>query len=297
MQNQFLTEEPAPGYVPFAAPPQTTEADTLVTTAQTQAVTVLLAATKRKVRKRKIIFWISFFVMEGLMLIDRAVSHFSVWLGLDSHFSHTVSRTPWIPFFVLAGGVSLVYTMLRPMGFDADELARVGGVRAIPALLDSLNSGTTPGQRRVIYRALTLLLPQMQASDAHLLTAFHRRILNNLLRWGRGFNFDRRDGTSIALAILKAYEQVGNAKAIPVVESLAKIRGNSERKRKVREAAQECLPLLQSHLGELNTMQTLLRASSPSTSAPDVLLRAAAEASPAPAGELLRAGGDEALTD
>lgn len=301
MQQQFTASEPTDTYVPFVPPAEKLlDVDTLAGQVETQAVTSLLTVTRRKIRRRKVIFWIPFFLLGGGIFLDRMIADLPaslvVWLEVVRQsplaFLYAIST----PYPIIVGIAGLFYILCRPLGFNADELVRVGGVRAVPALLESLNSGTIPDQRRVIYRALTTLLPQMQASDAGLLTPFHHRTLNNLLKWGRRFLFDTRAETDLTLAILKAYEQVGDAKAIPVVENLANIRGRSERKRKIREAAQQCLPLLQSHTIPLDQNQTLLRAASQSKAAADVLLRPAAESMNVPAEELLRAASSETKT-
>ena len=303
MQHQFTTPEPSVLLTPILAPEPGTEitavtSDTLSEQdlasqqTQTEAVNALLAATQRKIRRRKAIYWTSFVLMESVILLDRIIYHFSAWLGLARHIPHVAAGTLWGPLIVLAGLMGLFYTMLQPLDINADELARVGGVRAVPALLDALTSGRTPSQRRVIYPALALLLPQMQASDARLLTVSYRRILNKLLRWGYQFNFDKRNEPEFTLAVLKAYEQVGDAKAIPIVEKLANKKARTARQRAVQQAAAQCLPLLQSHTVPLDQNQTLLRAASQSSAAPDILLRPAQDAAPVPAGELLRAADD-----
>ncbi len=288
MQNQFLTEEPAPAYVPFAAPTgDLLEADATTQHFDVQAVTALLDATKRKIRRRNVKYWTASAFVQVINVSMQVLVHY-----LHAPVRQSTAGDLLILFFVITevvAGIALLYALNSPVDFDVNELARLGGVGAVPLLLDSVRVGRTQKARQALFRALTTLLPQMKASDANLLTTAHRRYLNTMLKLEMRPCLGKRKEDGFAVAILKAYDQVGDAKAIPIVEKLANDRGNSERRREIQRAAQDCLPLLQTHLGELSTTQTLLRASSPSTSAPDVLLRPVGEAAPVPAGELLRA--------
>ncbi len=296
MQNQFL-DLPSSVQTPSFTAPEIQSEEVIVTEqdacediiaeeAQTQAVTTLLAATQRKIRRRKIKFWSAFAVCEGTIILIMfpliAVLH-------NSDMALSLMRVCLLVSIVAL--VCMLYTMQSPTDFDHEELTRAGGVRAIPSLIDSLSSGRTPSSRKGIYNVLTHLLPQMQATDANLLTARRRRMLNFLLKLEsrpKWWSMEHIE-LSFTLAILKAYEQVGDPKAVPVVRKLANMRARTPRQRTIKQAAAECLPLLQSHTVPLDQNQTLLRAAGQSKAAAEVLLRPAAEAGNVPAEELLRA--------
>lgn len=159
-------------------------------------------------------------------------------------------------------------------------LAKFDDVRAVGFLAEALEF-RDKHTRQAAAEALIRLLPRLKASDAHLLNAKQRAILL------RTFN---RPASSAALivAILKAYEQVGDESALEPVRSLL-----TALNPRVQEAATECLPFLESRIAQQRASQTLLRASSPiETATPDMLLRPALESGETNPQELLRATTD-----
>ena len=180
--------------------------------------------------------------------------------------------------------------MFQPLNFDVSKLTQSGGIRTIPALIRCHGSGMSIKAHKTIQRELIPLLPQLKASDANLLTIADRRCLNIWLNnelYGHLLKF--KPDIDFVLAILKAYEQVGDAKALPFVERLASRRPLNERQHRLRDAALNCLPLMQANTSAVDHTQTLLRAADKATAAPDTLLRSAAHAQPAVPDELLRA--------
>ena len=65
--------------------------------------------------------------------------------------------------------------------FDADEITRVGGVKAVVPLIAMLQNTLPPNQERAVFTLLTLLLPRMKASDASLLTLAARQAIHSWL--------------------------------------------------------------------------------------------------------------------
>lgn len=198
------------------------------------------------------------------------------------------------PYIILALVVYVfaIHLLLRVCSqtiprFDAQEIARMGGVKAVVPLLVAFQPASRK-QRKEVEAALTMLLPQMKASDAHLLTSDAR---NQIQRWlGKYVNtaMDISCPDELRIAALKALEQVGNSDDIELVERLANLKARSPAKARVKQAAIECLPMLREHCGEVASARTLLRASNAEDARPDTLLRAATglpETSPA---ELLR---------
>lgn len=168
----------------------------------------------------------------------------------------------------------------------ANDLGKSADLRAVGVLVDGLK--IAQNQARDV---LIPLLPRLQASDAPLLDREQRHILNRFL--GHKTFFPNRDNMALVLAILKAYEQVGDEEAIPSVEKLAAGQGYGARSRDIREAAKACLPYLQQRAAQQHARQTLLRASGASGVAGENLLRAADNVSAADPQQLLRADNSE----
>jgi len=146
--------------------------------------------------------------------------------------------------------------------------------------LGSLESGPT----RVAGQALAALLPRLKASDSALVSSDDQHLLCRELEripatYSSEFNAD------LAIAIIRALEQIGDADAIPYVERIADNVDCVRSQRPIREAAIECLPglLMRAEAGKAG--RTLLR---PVETDPGLLLRAAG-GSDADASQLLRA--------
>ena len=163
------------------------------------------------------------------------------------------------------------------------RLALFNHVRVVGPLAEALGY-QDKGVQSIAAKKLTELLPQMKASDASLISPEQRGALNKALR---GKNIE------LILAILKAWEQVGDTKAIEEVEKLAAGRGYGGRNPKVVAAAQECLPFLRQSAERQQVSAQLLRASDGNLTPSDVLLRPAMpRASTEPADQLLRPTND-----
>jgi hypothetical protein len=164
-----------------------------------------------------------------------------------------------------------------------NELAEAGDLRIIGPLIDIvpiMDSGSTNAMAALL---LTRLLPQLKSSDATLLTDAQRANLGRAL----ARNLTNAD---FLVAALKALEQIGDGSALPVVESLASGKLKSVAPQRVRQAAQECLPFLQTRSDQQRASQTLLRASGLSETAIDTLLRPAQGVVTTLDTELLRPG-------
>ena len=116
--------------------------------------------------------------------------------------------------------------------------------------------------------ALTVLLPMLKANDASLLSASQRECLHRELTLQNA-----RSQSELMVAILQAFQQVGDNAAIPYVESLASARPRTPQEQRVVQEAQECLPYLRLCAGNNSASHSLLRASSVTDAATDTLLR------------------------
>ena len=172
--------------------------------------------------------------------------------------------------------------------FDAVEIARLGGAKAIVPLFAALQNELPTKQKKAIYHALTQALPQMKASDAGLLTPFAQWRINSWLNSANRFGDGNPPPCSLRIAALKALEQVGNSTAIAVVERLANSEPQTPEQEKIKQAAIECLPMLRANCGEVEAAQTLLRASHADKTDPKTLLRPASGAGQMDKAELLR---------
>jgi hypothetical protein len=163
----------------------------------------------------------------------------------------------------------------------AAVIARFDDVRAIGPLAEALEF-KDKNMQSLVEQALIRLVPRLKASDSSLLSPDQRACLNRALK---GKN------TELILAILKAWEQVGDSGAIAEVEKLAEGHGQGEKSARIREAAQECLPALRQSAERQHLGAQLLRASAAVQASPDTLLRPAMpHLSTDPPDQLLRPG-------
>lgn len=152
----------------------------------------------------------------------------------------------------------VIYTLLQLIHEQPD-------LKLVPLLVrHGVLAGYSSGD--VVEQALALLLPKMQLKDATLLGTEEREILNKALLHAS----DRRRG--FKLAILKAYEQIGDASSLEAVEELLTKRLDD----KLRDATETCLLYLKHNIGRVSEVQTLLRASA-LPDKPEELLRPARE--------------------
>lgn len=147
----------------------------------------------------------------------------------------------------------------------ARALAKFDDKRVVGPLAEALGFDDK-GLRQEAERVLARLLPTLQASDASLLNDDQRKMLNRSLR---GKNAD------LICAILQAYQQVGDEAALPHVERLANGEVATTKAKKVREAAQACLPFLRERAAQEQAAQTLLRPATAPGSPAEILLRPA----------------------
>ena len=189
-------------------------------------------------------------------------------------FSHLLSRFLLATLFLTPILTYCVYRLMKPR-FDADEIARVGGVKAIAPLIVMLRNALPPAQENAVYALLTLLLPRMKASDATLLTPASRQIIHSWLNRDAASVFVRGYPDSLRIAAFKALEQVGDSTAIPYVERVAQGRGALWSHEAVRQAARDCLPMLRANYSKVEASRMLLRASQAEKDPPHLLLRSA----------------------
>jgi hypothetical protein len=175
-------------------------------------------------------------------------------------------------FAALAIGSIFLYriTLSPEQTLLARQLAKTDDVRAVGRLAEALE-WPDADSRSAAMKGLTRLLPQLKASDAHLLSVEQRECLYNYL-----IPANAKD--EFVIAILSAFEQVGDDAAIAPVEQLAAAARTDDC---VRDAALNCLGFLRVRAEEAHNARTLLRAS---------------EAGPVSTGELLRPAAPDGAT-
>ena len=193
-----------------------------------------------------------------------------------------------IPIFFLVRIVRGTSRRTRQTETDIAEMVQAGGIKAVGPLLEMLSVTANPPNIVTLYRVLTALMPQMKVSDAHLLNASQRGILNSQLmvisEWLEAPQY-RED---FLLAALRALEQIGDKSSLPVVEQLTKMVTPTDSRQRIKEAALECLPALQQNLSHVEQNQTLLRASHQPAADPNLLLRPIESSAPTDPDQLLR---------
>ena len=168
---------------------------------------------------------------------------------------------------------------------------------SVGALTEVLVSEDFDAQREA-KEALTQQLPNLLPSNARSLTARHRAILNKVLalppeELGHKdvrelFRDTSKREVDFRIAILRAYQQIGDSAAIPVVEALAVGKARTNAQARIKGEAIECLPFLRISAERHSAQSSLLRGSSAVSAGPDTLLRPAGALGELASAELLR---------
>ena len=195
----------------------------------------------------------------------------------------------FLPFLLLAGGIMRVSAKNQQAENDIAEMVQAGGIEAIGPLLEMLTMTRFPTDIHPIYQALTTLLPQMKADDSHLLNANHRRILNARLFPNVYRGMDDRTVEDFSFAAVCALRQIGDKSSLPAVRKLAGMRTATPGRKRIKQAAIECLPALMQNMSGVQQSQTLLRAADAPAPDPATLLRPASGTGTTDSEHLLRA--------
>jgi hypothetical protein len=176
-------------------------------------------------------------------------------------------------------------------------VAAYDDIRSIGPLIDALSMGDAQS-REIAIDALIGLLPLLKASDSALLNGAQRAKLRFFLgvpvdkTLHKDLNALFRPASNRAIefriAILRALEQVGDIKALPIVQNLANGKPKTDGEGRIHEAAKACLPAIQMRCDEVRTSQTLMRPSDPGHVDDETLLRPLSGPPAANPEELLR---------
>ena len=133
---------------------------------------------------------------------------------------------------------------------------------------------------REVMELLTKHLPEMKASDAHLLTQAQKDRLTRELKLSTSDRsksdllevlFPNETRIRYRIAILKAFEQIGGVKELAEVKRLATEKPMNRKAIQVQDAARECLPYLQARAEGEQAKSQLLRASTMPTNDAELL--------------------------
>lgn len=243
---------------------------------QIDALMATLQAEGRKRRKRKRLGYTIFYGYLGVVLL--VVGVYVAHGMITGHYGKFPSAL--FNFFTYCSGIFGAAAASQVQKNAATRLAQFDDKRAVGPLAEALTFEDKNVQA-VARDALTRLLPRLNASDAPLLNEEQRNELNKALK-------TRQRHDDFLIAILKAYEQIGDSKALPFVESLAKGEGRAEKSLPVREAAIACLPALRERAERERAAQTLLRPATSPDNPSEFLLRPAQGASEVDPDTLLR---------
>jgi hypothetical protein len=194
-----------------------------------------------------------------IVLISRSFFKYGQYLILNFYF---FAMAIWL------GSIFFSKKAARRLA-QLDDLHCVGPLVEIWGGVGSL--GFDRKTRKLAAHALTRLLPRLKASDAELLNEKQRAILRNALDMNGYLAWGRYRDTDFLVAILKAFEQIGDWRCEPHVRRMAETSKN----KRVQEAARNCLPYLEALAIKGRVGENLLRSSDKPASGPDVLLRPA----------------------
>jgi hypothetical protein len=223
---------------------------------------------KQRCTRYGMVAFVAAVVLPLLFIVSRGLIT-GVWKGMGDYFT-------FLPSMVGAMGAVAAVSQLHKNA--ATALASVADVRAVGTLIEVLEVDDKAVQGAAV-RALTGLLPQLDASHAGLVTDEHRRILNRAIA--------KRKDEAFVIAVLQAYHYIGTGAEVESVSTLASGKGPAASSVAVRDAAAACLPHLQERAVLEEKARTLVRASANPDEPAQGLLRPAANGTAQPE-QLLR---------
>ncbi len=286
MQNEFLPEEtseyrlPAPITQPTESTPAMSAAASKSLTSEERAT--LLRWLKRRYKGRTTAKGNLF--AATLLLVTTAL--ILVLLNFSDHKKLLLVVIP----IGAAFGLKLmdVWEETRRPLLTTDRLKEIESAEAVGSLLDMLRSVEMKQDREEIYTALAQCLRHIQSDVSVSLTPRQHGTLRNRLLSSTDLPASDPVRLDFCIATLKALEQIGDKADVPVVEKIAAMDARNPDSQRIKEAANECLPLLKIRAGLVAESKTLLRASAPENDGGGTLLRAATGPDDAKPDELLR---------
>jgi len=237
------------------------------------ALADLFTAMKREARRERL--YRRYLMCIRLLVLPSALAYLYLWT-YNRHIGNFVYILNWfnIANMFISSRLNSAARKKAMM-----RLTNLEDVRAVGPLADAL-AFTKNDWISQVEAALSSLLPLLRANDAPLLNTQQRTNLHRALS-------GKRKDLCLRLAILRAFEQVGDSRDVAAVEHLTSAKSRSENYA-VYEAAVECMPYLHANIEREQANKTLLRPSDGLSATPDTLLRAAHAGTTTPAEQLLR---------
>jgi hypothetical protein len=183
------------------------------------------------------------------------------------------------------GGFSFLLAPTARLQAASRALGQLDDVRAIGPILETISSRMIDFHTRyALVTALMQLLPSLQVGDRDLLTD---RQLDSLYQCLRRSHLEKE--TDLVIACLDAIGKIGGSGALPHLERLVHIYGESENLDRVRQKAREIQEALTARIEQQRQGMSLLRPAESPDSPAETLLRPAQGAAPADPQVLLRA--------
>jgi hypothetical protein len=179
-----------------------------------------------------------------------------VWLfsGLSTHHW---SKFPWkaLTFLNIFNFIGFLAAASQGQKSAAKTLAEVDDIQCVGVLAEAMEYTDKHGKvdietRTVAESALIRLLPRVQATDRELFSLEQRLCLNKALL---------RDNKPLTLAILSAYEQVGDESCIGPVEKILAGKSALNGDEALNRAATHCLVALKENVETQRLSRTLVR--------------------------------------
>lgn len=196
---------------------------------------------------------------------------FCVFLWIFVRFKFELMFYSWWLF----GSEALISdAAMKSREHNARQLGKIADPRAVNILAKASLEGDEIS-RIVAKSSLCRVLTYLKSSDTAHVSEEGMATLFRLL--------EDKD-PDLVIAILKAFEQIGSAIALPHVEHISK---SSSYPNRVRQAALECLPFLHAHIERARLRTTLVRpAENPAPA--ESLLRSASSTADTPSDQLVR---------
>jgi|SRR5579871_626403 len=307
-QKQYQQEEPPQASVsPHQADPSHPAAasEARMGPERAQSVDLLGLFIRAQVQNYKRAQWVTALGLAGVVLIFTLFSMIAQHVYGKDRWLEWISN-PWCYgslVAVLLGASAVLFssavTAKPRFRRDVWNLARKYDLRSVGSLVDAL--GMEDGRsRQMVMESLIYLLPRLKSSDVSLLSASQQAKLRQIISVPVEsplfknvedlFRPTAERMVQFRIAILKAFEQVGDSKALPIVERLARSKARTPAEKRIQAAARECLPFLQARVAQETAPLTLLRASHRSQAGSESLVRPALQNPSTDPQELLRAG-------
>lgn len=190
------------------------------------------------------------------------------------------------PLVCIVWGSAFWIELRKQRQFIIYALTQVEEKRVLTALIKATSEDW--GMHPKVTRAITRLLPQVTEDDAGLLDRKAQERLWQLAL--ASLNYGRKCNEALAHGALSAFTHIGSRDTLNRMRNFTLHMTFYPAHRRVYDALQQAIPLMEARLKRQEVPETLLRAAAMPAPVSDTLLRSAQAAPSEPSGQLLRAG-------